>query len=727
LTCPDLLLLIDPRLPSAEARSLAGLVETMVARGYSVALLAARSPLHASSRPFAPALRKLLDQRVLTLADPDGLIQCRLFVAWHIAPLLGELDRPFHVVAGQSVLRFDQLPWREDRLDQALVSRVRANFSRLTNAQPFEEVAADRHTADVLGSSETWLPPSHLVARWEKPLQPERPVIGRHGGLGNAAWPSDAAAFRRAYPAGASLQVNLLDPPVGLLSQRIVGPSPRLRLIPASVEPLDAFLGRLDSWHLASWKGRPLPVTAEVVEAAAYGVPLSLPRELNGWPEEAASFHAGDFREIRPDRETTAVRALDHVRTEATPDVLAGRLEARGLRHSTAVGGLPRGIRKSRRTVLMISPNGIGMGHLTRQLAVARRLPGHVDPIFLTMSQALAVVEKYGFHAEYLPYHAYYGGDPDYWNRGLLARLLAMIGFYDPQCILFDGNMPYAALADLRRAIPERRFLWLRRALWRPDAGKVAMERSSLFDMVFEPGEYAAEADRGLTRSQANGIVRVAPVTLLDPDEVLSREDARLELGIAPDATAVVVLLGSQNNFDYGPVRRTIAAQLGRRPNVVLIEAEWLISEANAAVLLPRARPLSGFPLARLFRAFDFAVSAAGYNSFHELIAIGVPTIFVPNENPSMDEQEARAAWAERHGLGVAVRSHETDRLVWALASMQEPGVAERMHQNILHLPKADGAGEIARLIAEQVACRDVLANSGALPYFRPRSAPLLA
>jgi UDP:flavonoid glycosyltransferase YjiC (YdhE family) len=366
------------------------------------------------------------------------------------------------------------------------------------------------------------------------------------------------------------------------------------------------------------------------------------------------------------------------------------------------------------------------MGHLTRLLAVARRLPGSAEPIFLTMSQAVEVVERYGFHAEYLPYHAYYSGDPDYWNRGLLARLQTMVGFYDPRAILFDGNMPYAALADLRRLCPDRRFLWLRRGLWRPDAGKVAIERSHLFDMIIEPGEFAGEADRGMTRTRAGELVRVPPVTLLGPDEILSRADARAELAIPPDATAIVILLGSQNNFDYGPVRRTLAARFGQRPHVVMVEAEWLISETKNSVLLPGARTLSGFPLARLFRAFDVAVSAAGYNSFHELLGIGIPTIFVPNENPSMDEQEARAAWAERRGLGVAVRAHDTDRLNWALDAILVPGVAERMRRNAAGLPAAEGGSEIARLIMEQVVSRDVMGPAAPLPHLGPHSAPLL-
>jgi UDP:flavonoid glycosyltransferase YjiC (YdhE family) len=37
------------------------------------------------------------------------------------------------------------------------------------------------------------------------------------------------------------------------------------------------------------------------------------------------------------------------------------------------------------------------------------------------------------------------------------------------------------------------------------------------------------------------------------------------------------------------------------------------------------------FPLSRRFRAFDLAVSASGYNSFHELLRFGIPTLFIPN------------------------------------------------------------------------------------------------
>ncbi len=720
-------------MPGAEARALAMLVDRLAGRGWSIGLLPVRSPLPLASRLFARPLLTRIEAGQLILVDSDREVGTRLLLAWHVGPLCGPLDRPPRLRAGHAILRFEQVPWRDGEVDQACLARIRRHFGELAGGATVEEVAADPGTAALLGlPGESWLPPVVVGEPSWRGSGSGPTLIGRHGGVGNAAWPMNPLGFTRAYPARAGLQVDLLGAPLSVLRRRIIAPTLWLRLLPQDHEPLAAFLARLDVWHLSTWPGRPQPVSAELVEAAAAGLPLSLPREVGGWPEDAAFFHPGEFRELPAEPAVRTRRAIDFLRAGADPAGLADRLAARRtapvrpVSPPDAVPGSPA-VPRSTRTVLMVSPNGVGMGHLTRLLAVARRLPAKVEPIFLTMSQAVGVIGDYGFHGEYVPYHSYYGGDADDWNRGLLARLRAMVGFYDPRVILFDGNMPYAALADLRGLCPERRFVWLRRGLWRPDAGKVALERSSIFDMIIEPGEFAAEADRGLTRTRGGGAIRVPPVTLLDQDEILDRAAARAELDLPPDVLAVAVMLGSQNNFDYGPIRRTIASRLGGRPHVVMVEAEWLISENRNTTALEGARRLSGYPLARLFRAFDFAISAAGYNSFHELLAIGVPTIFVPNENPSMDEQEARAAWAERSGLGVMVRAHQLDRLSWALDALQDPGVGPRMAANAAKLPATDGGSAIARLIGEQLVARDVVPRPRNHAHLAPHAAPLLA
>ncbi len=67
----------------------------------------------------------------------------------------------------------------------------------------------------------------------------------------------------------------------------------------------------------------------------------------------------------------------------------------------------------------------------------------------------------------------------------------------------------------------------------------------------------------------------------------------------------------------------------------------------------PNVRVLrGGFPLSAYFNAFDFSIAAAGYNAYHEVISFGLPTVFLPNRAPSMDDQATRAEFAQDHGAG---------------------------------------------------------------------------
>ncbi len=72
---------------------------------------------------------------------------------------------------------------------------------------------------------------------------------------------------------------------------------------------------------------------------------------------------------------------------------------------------------------------------------------------------------------------------------------------------------------------------------------------------------------------------------------------------------------------------------------------------------------MSVYPLSRYLRAFDAAVVAAGYNSYHEMVMAGVPAAYVPNLATTTDDQLARAEHAavgrvrsERAGRHAAIR-----------------------------------------------------------------------
>ena len=193
--------------------------------------------------------------------------------------------------------------------------------------------------------------------------------------------------------------------------------------------------------------------------------------------------------------------------------------------------------------ILFTTSNGTGLGHLTRSMAIARRLGPEVEPLFLTLSAAAPVVRQMGFPVEYVASYATPGSGNDYrWSRRLRARLRAVIAEAEPAVIVFDGTHPYEALLG---ALPSSGVaVWCRRPLWKAGSSRVPLGRAGAFDAVLEPGELAESEDRGPTVALRGRANRVGPIVLLDRSELLPRAEAEAELGLEPGRTNVLVTLG---------------------------------------------------------------------------------------------------------------------------------------------------------------------------------------
>ena len=70
-------------------------------------------------------------------------------------------------------------------------------------------------------------------------------------------------------------------------------------------------------------------------------------------------------------------------------------------RCSTPTSGSDERSRPGAGRILFVSSNGTGLGHLTRSMAIARRLE-RLEPLFLTLSGAAPVVREQGFPVEYV-------------------------------------------------------------------------------------------------------------------------------------------------------------------------------------------------------------------------------------------------------------------------------------------------------------------------------------
>jgi UDP:flavonoid glycosyltransferase YjiC (YdhE family) len=109
------------------------------------------------------------------------------------------------------------------------------------------------------------------------------------------------------------------------------------------------------------------------------------------------------------------------------------------------------------------------------------------------------------------------------------------------------------------------------------------------------------------------------------------------------------------------------------------------------------------YPVSRYSRAFDFAVSAAGYNAYHELIRFAVPSVFVPMAR-ELDDQAARARRAERAGVALACEGPGSERLEGLLDQMLDPARRERLSARARGLGMGNGAEEAAGLLSRLAA-----------------------
>jgi UDP:flavonoid glycosyltransferase YjiC (YdhE family) len=236
--------------------------------------------------------------------------------------------------------------------------------------------------------------------------------------------------------------------------------------------------------------------------------------------------------------------------------------------------------------------------------------------------------------------------------------------------------------------------------MWAPGAGKTIIKNETRFDAVIEPGELAGAFDRGLTRSHAGRPHFVPPIRFLRDGEALSRRAARAELGIDEAETAVLLQLGSGNNWQSGAPLGHAISRLAALPGTRVFHADWIITDGTTE-LPDGVERLSRFPYAMILAAFDFAIASAGYNTFHENIAAALPTVFVPNENPEQDQQVLRAQHAMVSGTGLMARASVPQEIGRAMTHILTPETRAAISARCRRLPRTNGADAAAAFATE--------------------------
>jgi UDP:flavonoid glycosyltransferase YjiC (YdhE family) len=352
-----------------------------------------------------------------------------------------------------------------------------------------------------------------------------------------------------------------------------------------------------------------------------------------------------------------------------------------------------------------VTANGVGLGHITRLSAIARRLPDRLEPVFATMSQAASVLEQMGFPTELLTTYTGKAGKP--WNAWTRERMRDILDYHQPAALVLDSSNPYEGVVEAAACRPSLKLVWVRRGMWRATQDNSSfLTRAPYFDLIIEPDDIAASLDVARLEQGPRDALQVPPIGLLDESDILSRADARRALGLPETAAggSVLVQLGSGTTRDLNRLLAQVFDTLHCFPDLEIVLAQWLNTADEYRGRWRDVRLLTGFPIPRYYRAFDFTISAAGYNSFNDLLRFGIPTIFIANDAECMDDQGARARYAEAESAAFDIEEANLESLYDCVQAILQPQVRDYLTERARALARPNGAKPAARAIAKLLA-----------------------
>jgi predicted glycosyltransferase len=383
--------------------------------------------------------------------------------------------------------------------------------------------------------------------------------------------------------------------------------------------------------------------------------------------------------------------------------------------------------------VVCYAVNGSGVGHLTRLQAIARWMRRYASAAgvraeiwFLTSCEADGILFGDGFPSFKLPSKTVIA-DAGYDKLAYLALAKQWVwhslALLRPDLLIVD-TFPRGAFGELLGALD----LVRRKAfVYRPTKPAFAARADfqamlPLYDALVVPETRARAAVQVPAAAQAR-LHFVGPIVSCDAVDLVSRAQARADLGIEGDRLAILVSAGGGGDPGVPDhLARVHEACAGDDSVHLVIGAGPL--HRGPKIRGPRTTFVEGPGLGRSMRAFDLAICAAGYNTWHELMLAGVPALFVPQEKIA-DDQDLRARRAVDAGAAALLDLEDPKAIRAAIDRHRDPAVRAAASDAARSLvPRSharDAAAELLRLVlpghevdaAEDLVTDELLAATG--------------
>jgi UDP-N-acetylglucosamine--N-acetylmuramyl-(pentapeptide) pyrophosphoryl-undecaprenol N-acetylglucosamine transferase len=301
--------------------------------------------------------------------------------------------------------------------------------------------------------------------------------------------------------------------------------------------------------------------------------------------------------------------------------------------------------------------NGTGLGHVSRLLNIAREAREilHVlglgaDFRFLTTTEAPQVA--WDFPVWKLPSKTVVSAmDTDSAEYAASSQFLIsnVMGMMRPELLVMD-TMPQGSFGEfvmLRTFC--RHAAFINRHKGEAQAtDPVHLAHLPLYDLILTP-DSVRQCDRYvIPDAVARRNIFTGVIHGFRAEEAMTRDAVRAHFGVAPRQTVIYISAGGGGDRHAEAECTALVDTLSADPNYFLLVGYGPLYR-GVKRYARNVIPLTDCDARVFFPGVDVALSAAGYNTYEELLAAGVPTAFYAQVK-GMDRQDERVALGVHRG-----------------------------------------------------------------------------
>lgn len=308
--------------------------------------------------------------------------------------------------------------------------------------------------------------------------------------------------------------------------------------------------------------------------------------------------------------------------------------------------------------IVFYAVNGIGLGHLTRLKAIADELwalvpalGGSPDFYFITTSDASDVAGRYPVFK--LPSKTSIrasGNHREAYVASAKMMVSNILSHLRPDILVMD-TIPEGSFHEFLFIRDfARKTVFINRQRNRERAvSKSQQLHMGLYDLILIPDDATAAPDYPMNPGLKNRCCFTGRIHGFKPELAWHRDQVRAYFGVGDSQMLIYVSSGGGGDPQAEQeIERLLVALADDPQNFIL--AGYGPLYRGRKLYRPNLVPMVDPEVSRFFPGLDAAVSAAGYNTYEELLAAGVPSLFYAQAK-GIDVQAERTANGKAAGL----------------------------------------------------------------------------